>query len=133
MDTHSIINLIHIFIIVPFLLFVSIQQYNLCEQMFYFLMGLGGFVTLYHAYKLLLRYQKNSSYAWVNALHVFYVGPLLFYIGYKGKETSETAYQLLMLLTFAAGGYHLYELAIHSSMKVGLGEKIISMTTPTDH
>ena len=100
--------------------------------MFYVLMGLGGFITLYHAYKLLIRYQKNSSYAWINAIHVFYVGPLLFYIGYKGKETPESAYQLLLLLTFAAGGYHLYELAIHSSMKVSLGEKIISMTTPTD-
>jgi hypothetical protein len=46
--------------------------------------------------------------AWVNALHVILIAPLLLFIGYHKKETPRFAYELLLMLGFAAGGYHLF-------------------------
>jgi len=131
MDTHTLINLLHIFVIVPFLLYVSIMKTDIPEQVSYFLMGLGGFVTVYHAYKLFIRFKMNSGFAWINAIHALYVGPLLFYIGYKQKDTPRSAFELLMLLAFAAGGYHIYGLAASNSMingsKGGAESKTVNM------
>jgi len=131
MDTHTLINLLHIFVIVPFLLYVSIVKTDIPEQVSYFLMGLGGFVTLYHAYKLFIRFKMNSGFAWINAIHAIYIGPLLFYIGYKQKDTPRSAFEILMLFAFAAGGYHLYELAAYNSIlrgsKGGADTKTVNM------
>jgi hypothetical protein len=129
MDTHTIINVLHILIIVPFFLYIGITKTDLPEKLFTVLMGIGGVITLYHAYKLVVRMQQKSGFAWVNAVHVLFVGPLLFYIGYRGKDTPRSAFEILLLFAFAAGGYHLYELAAYSSMKNGAngGAVIIDM------
>lgn len=77
----------------------------------------------------MIRLQLKSGLAWINAIHVLFVGPLLFYIGYKNKDTPRSAFELLLLLAFAAGGYHLYELASYTSMKSGAsgGAVIVDM------
>lgn len=129
MDTHTIVNILHILIIAPFFIFVSIAKTDLPPQLFTLLMGLGGLIVVYHGYKLLVRMQQKSGLAWINAIHVLFVGPLLFYIGYKGKDTPRSAFELLLLLAFGAGGYHLYEMAAYSSMRTGAtgGAVIIDM------
>jgi hypothetical protein len=43
-------------------------------------------------------------------IHVFLIAPLLIYIGYNKKETPRFAYELILILGFGAGGYHLYSL-----------------------
>lgn len=48
---------------------------------------------------------------WVNLIHFLWIGPLILYIGAYKKETPRPAYELLLLTTFGALGYHLYELA----------------------
>ncbi len=128
MDTHTIINLFHILLIVPFFVYVGIIKSDIPAPLYYLLMALGVIVTLYHGYKLAVRVQAKSGLAWINAVHAFYVGPLLFYIGYKQKDTPRSAYELLLLLAFAAGGYHLYEFAAYSSMKGGAPAKVVDMT-----
>jgi hypothetical protein len=115
MDTHSIINLLHILFVTPLFLYVSIQRNDNPDAMFNFLLVLGGFITLYHLFKSYMKYKVNSPFLWVNLIHVFYVGPLLIYIGYNKKETPRVAYEILMLLAFAAGGYHLYQLAHYTT------------------
>ena len=59
---------------------------------------------------MVVRALKHSEYAWVNAIHVILVAPLLMYIGYHKKDTPRSAYELLLLLGFAAAGYHLFSL-----------------------
>jgi len=48
--------------------------------------------------------------AWVNALHVGLVGPILCAIGWYGRETPRWAYEVLLMMAFAVGGYHMYQL-----------------------
>jgi len=129
MDTHTLVNILHILIIVPFFLYVGIIKTDIHESVFTLLMVLGLLITLYHGYKLMIRLQLKSGLAWINAIHVLFVGPLLFYIGYKNKDTPRSAFELLLLIAFAAGGYHLYELASYTSMKGGAsnGAVIVDM------
>jgi hypothetical protein len=47
------------------------------------------------------------------------VAPLLFWIGYYKKDTSRQAFEMLLLLAFAAGGYNLYNLVVQLSTVTG--------------
>jgi hypothetical protein len=71
---------------------------------------IGAIILVYHGFRLIVRLQTRSSAAWVNAIHLLIVAPLLLYIGYDKKETPRSAYELLLMLGFAAGGYHLYSM-----------------------
>jgi len=111
MDTHIIINLFHILLIAPFLLWVGISRGSFPDWVFTTLMALGAILVLYQGCKAYTRFVKGSNYIWVNLIHVLWVGPLLLYIGYKKKDTPRPAYELLLLTAFGAFGYHLYSLA----------------------
>jgi len=111
MNTGTIINLSHILLILPFLLWVGIARGNIPNEVFQSLIYIGAFVIIYQAYKSYSRWIQNSEYLWVNLFHVFFVGPLLLYIGIYKKETPKNIYDILLLVTFGGLGYHLYELA----------------------
>jgi hypothetical protein len=113
MDAHVLINLFHIFLVAPFLIWAGISRGNFPDGGFISLLILGILVTLYHAYKAFVRISSKSSYAWVNLIHALWVGPLLLYIGARKKETPRAAFELLLLTAFGALGYHMYELAAH--------------------
>ena len=114
MDTHVIVNLFHIILIAPFLIWIGIARGSFPEWVFTFLMTLGVIVILYQGFKAYMRLLKGSSYIWVNLIHVLWIGPLILYIGYMKKDTPRPAYEMLLLTAFAAFGYHLYELAAYS-------------------
>jgi hypothetical protein len=76
-------------------------------------LAIGVIVLVYHGFKLIVRLKNRSGYSWVNAIHVLLVAPLLIYIGYNKKETPRSAYELLLMAGFAAGGYHLFSLVKH--------------------
>jgi hypothetical protein len=61
---------------------------------------------LYKAYG----YLKNNKGIWVNLIHIFIVGPLVVYIGYNGDKTARKFFEMLLMLGFAAIGYHGYYL-----------------------
>ena len=111
------------------MLYIGITKTDVPDKVFNLLMGIGGVLILYQGYKLITRLQQKSGLAWINAIHVLFIAPLLIYIGYKGKETPRSAFEILLLFAFAAGGYHLYEFAAYSSMKNGAsgGAVIIDM------
>jgi hypothetical protein len=111
MDTRIIINLFHILLVAPFLIWIGITRGNLPEVVFPGLLGLGIFIVLYHGYKAWVRYGQGSQYIWINLIHMLWVGPLLVYIGAGKKETQRPSYDLLLLTAFGALGYHLYLLA----------------------
>lgn len=116
MNTHMLINIFHIFIVVPFLLYVAISKADTNEYVYYALFATGLFVFIVHGYKSYIKFLAGSSSIWINLLHLFYVSPLLLYIGYKAKETLRPAYEMLALLTFAALGYHTYSLIVLTNL-----------------
>ena len=108
-DIHFMLSLFHLVMVVPLFLFVGYQRSDTPQWVYLSLLSIGVVVTLYHGVRLLQRYGR-SVFAWVNALHVLLVGPLLCYIGWYGRDTPRWAYELLLLLGFGAGGYHLFQL-----------------------
>lgn len=112
MDSHLLLSLFHIFAVVPLFLYVAISRANTVSGVYLFLLILGAIILVYHGYKAWVKYVTGSSSLWVNMLHVFYVAPLLIYIGYKAKDTPRYVYELLALVGFAALGYHTYHLII---------------------
>lgn len=113
MDAHVIINLFHILLVAPFLIWVGVSRGNTPHGAFTALFVIGLFVTLYHAYKSYIRLSGGSSYVWVNLIHFLWIGPLLIYIGSKKNDTPRAAFEMLLLTAFGALGYHMYELASH--------------------
>jgi hypothetical protein len=110
LDYHMILSLFHLFIVVPLFLFVGFQRASTPNWMYMTLLSIAAVVFLYHGIKMVVRFQKQSTYLWVNVIHVLFVAPLIAYIGYHGKDTPRFAYELLLMLTFGAAGYHLFSL-----------------------
>lgn len=117
MDTHLLINLLHILLIAPFLIWVGISRTNLPQGWFLAVLVLGIIVTVYHAYKAWMRISAKSSFVWVNLIHALWVGPLLVYIGANKEKTPRWAFELLLLTAFSALGYHLYNAAVYYDFK----------------
>jgi hypothetical protein len=112
MDSHLLLSLFHIFAVVPLLLYVALNRADTARPVYGVLLVLGAIVTLYHAYKGWNRFFTGSTGLWISIIHFLYVGPLLMYIGYRGKDTPRYAYELLALFAFSALGYHTYQLII---------------------
>lgn len=110
MDTHIVLSLFHILAVVPFFLFVGFQRAASPDAVYTVLLTLGVILTFYHGYKSWNRYISSSPYLYVNLIHFLLLGPLLIFIGTKGKDTPRWAYEVLLMFAFAAGGYHLYSL-----------------------
>ena len=109
MKIETIVHLFHIIIVGGLFLYVGINRDKISKIMFNILLGLSIFIILYHIYKT-YNYIKEGKPYWVNLIHIFIVGPLLFYIGYNAEKTSRSYFELLLMLGFAAIGYHGYYL-----------------------
>ena len=107
MDSSSLVHLFHILIVGSLFLYVGIERTNVPTFMFPLLLGLGVIIILYHMFKV-YTYMKQGKGYWVNLIHILLVGPLLLYIGYNGEKTARLYFELLLMLGFAAIGYHGY-------------------------
>ena len=108
LDNHFWLAIIHLIIVVPLFLYVGFTRAETPQWVYLSLFTIGWVILVYHGFKLVLRLKSRSNLAWVNALHVALIAPLLIFIGYHKKETPRFAYELLLMLGFAAGGYHLF-------------------------
>jgi len=52
-------------------------------------------------------------------MHIGLIAPLLFWIGYYKKDTTRPAFEMLLLLAFAALGYNLKSLVTETSTVTG--------------
>ena len=77
--------------------------------MYPILLCLGLIIIFYHIFKV-YNYIKLGKGYWVNLIHIFIVGPLLVYIGYNKENTARLYFELLLMVGFAAIGYHGYYL-----------------------
>lgn len=105
MDPHTVLALIHLIVIVPFLLYIGLARDKVPDSVFKGVFGLGLIVLFYQSYKAYTKIVGGKS-AWVNYVHMFLIAPLLLIIGHYGKTTSRKYFEMLLLAAFAAGGYH---------------------------
>jgi hypothetical protein len=110
MDYRFVLALFHVLIVAPLFLSIGFIRANTPEWVYFMLLVIGFVVLVYHGYKLFLRLKTRSNYFWVNSIHALLVAPLLIFIGYNKKNTPRAAYELLIMLGFSVGGYHLYSL-----------------------
>jgi hypothetical protein len=110
MDSHALLSIFHLLVIAPFFFYVAIQRSAIPSIIYTIIAGLAIVIFLYHGYKMMARWKSNSPYVWVNAFHFLVVAPLLFFIGYHGRDTPRYGYELLAMMAFAVFGYHLYGL-----------------------
>jgi len=96
---------LHSLAIGPFFVYVGIQRENTPEPIFTVLGILGLVILFYHSYLAYTKLKEGKS-AWVNWIHILLVAPLLLILGYLKKDASRRYFEMLMLLGFAAIGYH---------------------------
>ena len=109
MNEITILQLFHIFLIGPLLLYIGIIRDKIPNYLFTILFYLSIFILLFHLYKI----YKNLSIGklpWINYMHVFVIFPLLFYIGYNKTNTPRFIFEYIFMLAFAVIGYNSYYL-----------------------
>ena len=109
-DNHFVLSVVHLLVVVPLFLYVGFTRAETPKWLYLALLTIGLVILVYHGFKLMLRLKTRSSAAWINVIHITTIAPLLIYIGYYKKETPRFAYELMLMLGFAAGGYHLFSL-----------------------
>lgn len=97
------VHLIHILIFSSFLGYIGIEQTKMPKFVYSIILSIGALVIVYHIYKTL--FKKD---AWINYIHILFVGPLLVYIGLNKEETPRKAFEIALMLAFASFGYHGY-------------------------
>ena len=93
LDQHFIVAVFHLLLVVPLFLFIGFQRSSTPTWVYLAIFVIGVFIFLYHGFKLVVRALKHSEYAWVNAIHVILVAPLLMYI----EVTYETFFYTMVL------------------------------------
>ena len=109
MEIETYVHLFHILIVGSLFLYVGRYKTLIPAMMYHILLGLGLIIIFYHCFKVYNYIKLGKSY-WVNLIHIFIVGPLLVYIGYNREKTARLYFELLLMLGFAAIGYHGYYL-----------------------
>lgn len=102
-----IVHLFHIIFVGGLFLYIGIKQKNMPPFMYNVILATGIFILLYHGYKGVTKI-INGKNAWVNLFHILIVAPLLIYIGYNKQNTPRYFYEFILMLAFAAIGYHSY-------------------------
>lgn len=98
-------NLAHIGVIGPLFLYVGFARDGAPDVVFNALGLLGAVILVYHAYRAYTKLKENKS-AWVNWIHIFLIAPLLLLLAYLKKDASRRYFEMLLMLGFAAIGYH---------------------------
>ena len=107
MKEHTILSLLHVLLFGPLLIYIGAGMPWLAIPS-YVIIGLGAFLILFHAYKA-YGVIKAGGVPWVNLIHVLLVGPALLAYGLGAPGYVK---ELLLMLGFAAVGYHAYYLVI---------------------
>lgn len=100
-NAKMLINLFHIFVVVPFFLYIGYHKETTAPSVFTFLMFLGLFVFMYHAYRYWIT-------GWsINMMHLF-IGTFLILIGYYGESLPSAFFNVFYLLAFIVFTWHSY-------------------------
>jgi len=105
MELRVYVHLFHILFVGFLFLYVGIYRNKIPMIMYPILLSLGLIIIFYHSFKLYSYMMQGKGY-WVSLIHILLVGPLLVFIGYNSEKTPRLYFELLMMLGFAAIGYH---------------------------
>lgn len=86
------LNLIHIYILVPLLIYIYFQKEKTEEKCFGFLAGIIIMIPFLIEWDLIKKYDFNNT---KYILPYFYYIPLFLYISYKGQNTHNYAFKIL--------------------------------------
>lgn len=111
MESSLFVHLFHIFFVGGLFLYFGISRTSNNKEILHGLFYLGLFIVIYHIYKTYNYIVMGKNY-WVNLFHIFFVGPLLMFIGYYGEKTHRLYFEFLLMLGFASIGYHSYYLGV---------------------
>jgi len=108
MDSYNLLLLFHVFIVGPLLLHIGLNKEKINIKIYDLIHYLSIPLILYHIY----RASTKISYRvpWINYIHIFLVGPLLYYIGKNKNSSPGYYYELLLLLGFSIIGHNIYKL-----------------------
>lgn len=98
-------HIFHVGLIGPLFLYVGLEREAVPDVVFNILGILALVILGYHSYRAWAKL-KNGESAWVNWIHILLVAPLLIIIAYMKKATHARYYEMILLLGFAAIGYH---------------------------
>ena len=107
MTTLQMVHLFHILIVGSLFLYVGTQQTKIPSWLYPILLLLGVIIIGYHSYLAYIRTKKGIS-AWVNYIHMLFIGPLLVYIGFHKENTHRRFFEIILMFGFASIGYHSY-------------------------
>jgi len=110
MYIQNLVSIIHVFIIVPFLLYCVSKGNSMSVYVKYALLLTGAYVMLFHGYKILTNSLNLSVIRIINWIHLIIIGPLLIYIGYTAPNTRANYFDYLGIIAYAALVYHGYYL-----------------------
>ena len=103
--SHTALSAFHALLVGPGLLYVGLAPESVPDSVYTALMVGGAGILLYHVYKAYTKLKDGKS-AWINWIHIFLVAPLLMIVGYLKKDANRRYFEMLLLLGFAATGYH---------------------------
>jgi hypothetical protein len=72
------------------------------------LLVIGILILVAHGYSVITKYGQKNSGLWVNLFHIIIVAPIILSIGIKGVQSPYYLFQFMIMLGFAAIGYHGY-------------------------
>jgi sensor histidine kinase regulating citrate/malate metabolism len=99
-----LINLIHIFIFAPLLLWVS-RDHSILTDIVRVVVGVVSVGVFYHHFN-----NARTSNSWISWFHVIVVAPLLALIAWKGTSLSKNEDSAIMALAVAAVAIHAWRL-----------------------
>jgi hypothetical protein len=109
MDTHTVLSLAHVFVLGPLLVAIGLGYADAYPMI---VAALGAFITVYHAWRGYGKYAAGSSGIWINLIHTLVVGPTIFAKGWTAPATPRWLNEVILMLGFAAIGYHAYYLVV---------------------
>jgi L-asparagine transporter-like permease len=105
MAAHIQKNIFHVAVVAPLFLYVGFCRDKTPDWVFTLLGVLGVVILLYHSYQAYTKMHNGQS-SWVNWIHILLIVPLLLLLGYLKKDANRRYFEMLLLLGFAALGYH---------------------------
>jgi hypothetical protein len=102
------VNALHVFIIVPLLLWIYSRRGGLPENFCKVCLLIVAFAAGYHLYMLKNLTEKTMWKNWIYLLHILLVFPILAWVLYQCNKASRKWYEMILLLAFSALGYHVY-------------------------
>lgn len=109
MDLHTFYSIFHLLVAAPFLIYIGIQGAKTPTWVFSLLALVVVGMVGYHGFRAFQKIAEGRS-AWINWIHLLLVVPVLSWIVVQKEKTPRRAFEMLLMLGFAALGYHAYYL-----------------------